>query len=337
MGTDVFITQTGSRYHSRTDATCMEHANSFQVVPLETAAAGGLRPCLKCDAPGLPGTTEGDTRWLRTVDEWDRNNLFDTFWEQAFARRVLAATPGIEADDVEIQQYITIGSETHKVDFFVPKAKLILEIDGYAKDGSPPSQLEIEKRNRKDAIYQSGGMAILHFSNAQVMHEPETCRSQVASMLAGRSASMPPTTSLLPSEQPTDSPGFAGSEALKQEPPSMATNLISRAGKKIVWAIVAILAVAVAFGVAFAMLSKSEPTPVNPTTPVNPKAPVQAAKSILPSNGNCPASHPLKGNNTDGGEFIVHAPGQQFYDKTDAELCFASIEDAVAAGYRPPK
>lgn len=317
----------------------MEHALSFQVVPLETAAAGGLNPCLRCDAPSLPGFTEGDARWLRTVDEWARKNLFDTFWEQAFARRVLALTPGIEADDVEVQEYVRVGTETYKVDFYIPKAKLILEIDGYAKDGEPVSQIEIEKRNRRDATCQSDGLTILHFSNAQVSLEPEACRSQVASILTLRSTQSPDLPRPLDSEQHHASKDSAGGSVGSQLPNSTATNKDPNSRSRIAWILICLLAVAVTFGVALTLLSRTEPTPANSTAPApaNPTIQVQTTTSILPMNGNCPPTYPLKGNNTDEGELIVHSPGQQFYSNTKAELCFASIDDAEAAGYRPSK
>jgi micrococcal nuclease len=48
-------------------------------------------------------------------------------------------------------------------------------------------------------------------------------------------------------------------------------------------------------------------------------------------NGDCPPSAPLKGNRE---SMIYHAPGQQYYAITHAEICFATPADAEAAGYR---
>lgn len=42
----------------------------------------------------------------------------------------------------------------------------------------------------------------------------------------------------------------------------------------------------------------------------------------------------IKGNKNSRGEKIYHMPGQQFYDKTNAEETFCSEADAKAAGYR---
>lgn len=56
-----------------------------------------------------------------------------------------------------------------------------------------------------------------------------------------------------------------------------------------------------------------------------------------PLDGVCPASHPIKGNRGSMGALIYHIPGGRNYDRTKPEACFASIEDAEAAGYRAPR
>ncbi len=49
----------------------------------------------------------------------------------------------------------------------------------------------------------------------------------------------------------------------------------------------------------------------------------------------CPDGYPIKGNlTTYDGEAIYHIPSGDFYNVTNAEECFASEDDAVAAGYR---
>ncbi len=49
-------------------------------------------------------------------------------------------------------------------------------------------------------------------------------------------------------------------------------------------------------------------------------------------SAECPAAYPIKGN---ASSRIYHRPGESSYEKTIPEFCFASEEDAVAAGYRP--
>jgi very-short-patch-repair endonuclease len=53
------------------------------------------------------------------------------------------------------------------------------------------------------------------------------------------------------------------------------------------------------------------------------------------SAGSCGEGRPVKGNVTQSGEKIYHEPGWTYYDKTNAEECFATPSDAEDAGYRP--
>jgi hypothetical protein len=45
-------------------------------------------------------------------------------------------------------------------------------------------------------------------------------------------------------------------------------------------------------------------------------------------------SRPIKGNQDSG---IFHEPGGQYYDRTVAEAWFATPDEAIEAGYRPPR
>jgi endonuclease YncB( thermonuclease family) len=56
--------------------------------------------------------------------------------------------------------------------------------------------------------------------------------------------------------------------------------------------------------------------------------------TAAPVDGECPASAPIKGN---ANSMIYHLPGQQYYDITEAEECFATAAAAEAAGYRAAK
>lgn len=48
----------------------------------------------------------------------------------------------------------------------------------------------------------------------------------------------------------------------------------------------------------------------------------------------CPTGYPIKGN---ASSKIYHVPGVASYNATKAEVCFATEDDAVAAGYRAPR
>lgn len=68
-------------------------------------------------------------------------------------------------------------------------------------------------------------------------------------------------------------------------------------------------------------------------TDTEPAGLASATGWVRGDGGNaCPESHPIKGNATSR---IYHRPGESSYDATIPELCFATEEDAAAAGYRP--
>ncbi len=54
----------------------------------------------------------------------------------------------------------------------------------------------------------------------------------------------------------------------------------------------------------------------------------------VPVGADCPSSAPIKGN---ANSMIYHRPGQEYYDVTVPEECFASSAAAERAGYRAAK
>jgi hypothetical protein len=71
-------------------------------------------------------------------------------------------------------------------------------------------------------------------------------------------------------------------------------------------------------------------------------APGASPLSVRPLDVNtCPDTHPIKGNKAGRQaarpvDPIYHVPGSRYYLATDPEECFATAEDAEAAGYRAP-
>ncbi len=53
-----------------------------------------------------------------------------------------------------------------------------------------------------------------------------------------------------------------------------------------------------------------------------------------PEDGSQPDGYPIKGN---ADSMLYHVPGSAFYDRTVAEVWFATEADAEAAGYSLPK
>jgi hypothetical protein len=64
------------------------------------------------------------------------------------------------------------------------------------------------------------------------------------------------------------------------------------------------------------------------------------SRGVSPSSAwQCPITHPIKGNFTpySGERCIFHVPGGEFYNKTKAERCYATAEEAKADGCRASK
>ncbi|RYP84218.1 hypothetical protein EKO23_16285 [Nocardioides guangzhouensis] len=93
----------------------------------------------------------------------------------------------------------------------------------------------------------------------------------------------------------------------------------ARSGSRRNWwlaALIGVVVLIVASGLAFAV-SRSGDQP-----------------SSQPDGGTCDAQHPVKGNVSQTGNKIYHAPGWQYYDRTVPEECFVDRDAAEDAGYR---
>jgi len=58
---------------------------------------------------------------------------------------------------------------------------------------------------------------------------------------------------------------------------------------------------------------------------------------VAPIDGECPITHPIKGNKGSMGALIYHNRDSVSYDRTNSEVCFATEKDAESAGYRAPR
>lgn len=324
----VYITESGRRYHSKADQECLEKASGTQIVDLEYAVALGLTPCQTCGAPIPPGTSEGDLRWLRHIEDWAKSGRFETRQEQAFASQVLAKVQDLNPDDVQPQMIIKVREQPERVDFYVAKASLVLEVDGFAKDGAPPSAVDLERRNARDAALQSAGYVVLHFSNAEVQQEPTACISRVSRALDMKTSK----TSGNASEQDS-SFHRASARAPKSKGPSRSTVLIVVAS--------GVIGVGALLAAILLSTNRSESTPTTvyaPPSPLESQIPDEPRSTwVTPlDKQNCPPDFPFKGNINDKGEKILHSPTGQYYESTHPERCYVSPESAEADGYRPP-
>ena len=79
-------------------------------------------------------------------------------------------------------------------------------------------------------------------------------------------------------------------------------------------------------------LLAEEPASSSATASADTSAPASPSSSdaVPPiSEDNCPASAPIKGNQSG----LYHVPEGSYYDVTNPEECFATAGDAEAAGY----
>ena len=53
-----------------------------------------------------------------------------------------------------------------------------------------------------------------------------------------------------------------------------------------------------------------------------------------PQAGDCQATHPIKGEAPSSGSKVYYLPSNSKYRGASATRCFATVEDALAAGYR---
>lgn len=58
------------------------------------------------------------------------------------------------------------------------------------------------------------------------------------------------------------------------------------------------------------------------------------AGAVRAGGADCPDDYPVKGN---ASSMLYHSPGSPSYGRTNPEFCFASVEAAEAAGFKPTK
>jgi serine/threonine protein kinase len=78
----------------------------------------------------------------------------------------------------------------------------------------------------------------------------------------------------------------------------------------------------------------STPSTAAPDLTSSPTTQVPDPLVAPPIGMDCPPDFPVKGNDSQSGEFIYHLPGWEYYDRTRPERCFAEPAAAEAAGYR---
>lgn len=80
--------------------------------------------------------------------------------------------------------------------------------------------------------------------------------------------------------------------------------------------------------------AKPTAAPARQAQPTSPPAASGGGGRFPPNGAACPDNAPIKGNRSSSGQWIYHMKGQQAYDRTIPEDCFATEAAAQAAGYR---
>lgn len=272
------------------------------------------RPCMIC-WPRERGWND----WLRVmlVTEQHSGASDGSPFELKFLEDVLMRVEHLEPGWVEVQHQVEkLSGGVLRPDFVIDppgQAPIAIEIDGYRKSAqsSPDDQ---GKRNRRDAELERLGYRVQHFSNKQVTNEAEWCRRRVGELLAGAGAPVPPRIDPALAERRRQPEPVSVAPSFTPSPPMGSPHAQRR--KWWVAGGLAVAAIAVVWGV-FASGAGEQPD-----------------DGFAPSSGECTDAAPIKGNISESGEKIFHAPGWEFYSRTSAEECFATPADAEAAGYR---
>lgn len=320
--TGVWMTAGGERYHRVPDCPGIVggHAkaaaeglpNHPPVLTDLAAARRTVYPCAVCWGDAL-----AEDRWLRKV--LDTEAQTETDYELRFLVEVLQRVPGLNPDHVHAQREVCASSgRSYRLDFSIEQpdaAPIALEVDGYEKT-SRGNEMTPQARGRANARrndLSAEGWRVLHFSNSDVATDPGRCRQQIERMLVRDRAGRVAPAAAEPLSRPAAAGTTAGTASAHEDAPGRSNRLA--------WLMLLTLVAGVAvFGVGVWLSSDLEPTQSEPVEPSG--------------HGECPSTHPVKGNRSTSGDWIYHRPGWVYYDRTAAEECFGTDAEARDAGYR---
>ena len=93
---------------------------------------------------------------------------------------------GKQIQGVQFYRQKPIGN--HIVDFYAPKAKLVVEVDG----SQHLEESHVQKDNRRDAYLASLGLMVLRFDDLQVLREPDAVVEVIFDALVNHVNENPP-------------------------------------------------------------------------------------------------------------------------------------------------
>lgn len=236
--------------------------------------------------------------WELVAHETERDG--DSPYEAQFVRTVLSKVPGLQPHMVEPQvSVIGASGKQYRVDFMVhltDGTRMAVELDGYNKtpDRDPSAIHAASARRKRDLEAVLG--RVVAFTNDD-LRSPHGAVRELEALVAAAPRRV------------SESVGPSAGPSLRAEAAASEPSTPRRAAR---WVWLAFLLVVVV--IAASMWRHAAQEGVGPR-----------------SDGSCPASAPIKGN---AESKIYHLPGSQFYDRTRAERCFESLQEAEADGYR---
>jgi hypothetical protein len=263
-------------------------------------------------------TADEPQDWREWNAKWRKVIVAQSGFEWNFATKVIQIVPGLKPSQVTPQRSFigNDGRERH-MDFGIEvgNRRIAVEVEGWDKTGEDrgKTKAEHDEFNRRVQSLTADGWEVMTVTNAQFMNDPGFYAAQIRQLLLPASS----TDDFTPQEV-APQPAAPTPQEVAPQPAVLKDSKSSR-----IWLYVG-LALAVLIVSLFLIVNQVDSGQTDDTV-------------VLPTNGDCPNSYPFKGNVKNDGERIVHAPGQQFYEKTDAEMCFQSIEAAISDGYRKSK
>lgn len=306
-------------------------------------------------------------------DDWiapRRQDLTDGSYghELRFVEIVLSQVKDLSPASVTHQvDFKDIAGGDRRLDFVIDDGQMdraiAIEVDGRDKTGKLPTHTEHDDfATRQNAVTPK--YHLVRYTNHQVDKNPEELRKQIekgiaierANLLgrerrapevgarAGTEAATAEVQRIYAQQGQTNTPQ-GGKISISMDdltPPvqrslptagAVAAKPSSNTG--VIAAGVAVALISVLFLLLIVSGSKNEadqgsrppvevPDTVVPPTTLDPRG-------VEPTGyQTCPEDYPFKGNQSG----IYHSPGQDYYDRTDPEECFATAGDAVQAGYR---
>ena len=341
----IFYTPTGGRYHTRQDLDCGKKASRWFEEDLDYASKSlGLSPCVVCGAPQASGISEIDARWMRSIKDWNDKGFFETLWERAFAVEVLAKVSNLSSDDVQPQKSLPAGASQPKVDFYIEKARLVLEVDGYNKDSRNSTGPDEERRNRRDAALVAGGYRVLHFTNVQVRQEPKESAKQIE-------------IALVTAQKEREAQAAAHIDSHLPRPETQPLLQPEKTGRSLKPWLIAGVGVVAASLISILVLANVDRGSSNGsgTSQVTTTESLEADSSgsssgaeasggggvtktwESPEGSNCIPGYlfkvNIKGNDYPDGDDFVHSPEGKYYDSTTPERCYATRNEAYEDGF----